>query len=109
MGRKIEKTEAHGERDADLREHRAYCPGFTVHAAAGSFSLRRRTLYHTRGGSASVNADKQISLISAWHGKPRRRRRRSRARGVAPKAIPCPEARLRGPGADSMHIGKETA
>ena len=39
---------------------------------------------------------------SAWRGKPRRRRRRSHARGVAPKANPRPEARLRGRGADYM-------
>ena len=43
---KIKTKEAHGERDADLREHRAYCPGLTVHATAESFGLQRRLLYH---------------------------------------------------------------
>ena len=49
----IKTKEAHGERDADLREHRAYCPGLTVHATAGSVGLQHRELYHN--GDLTVN------------------------------------------------------
>lgn len=56
-----------------------------------------------------MNADKQISLIV-----PGTVNREDVADGAVPgvspqKANPCPEARLRGPGADSMHIGKANA